>query len=151
MRLLQVCRINLARFSTISRTSPTATTIQPQNVKSSITNCDEVNSITPIFKQALTHNKRTALKDRNGEFTYFDLVAGSNKLSSEISDICGKFSFSFFLSQFSLKFLQIGKATNARVAYLCPNDASHVVTQWAAFMSGQIAGKYFFFKDPTKS
>lgn len=94
MRLLQVCRIsNIARFSTISRISPTsiqenAKTNSAKNIKTQ--NEQEIAKQTiPIFKQALSFNKKIALKDRNGEFSYFDLVAGSNKLSSEISDICG--------------------------------------------------------------
>lgn len=85
MRLLHACRrVNFARFSTISRTSQTTIL---DNAKISDA---KYSSITPVFKQAVIHNKKIALKDQNGEFSYFDLVAGSNKLSSEISDIVGK-------------------------------------------------------------
>lgn len=44
----------------------------------------------PVFKRALLYNKTTALKDRNGEFSYFDLYVGSKKLSSQISSFTGK-------------------------------------------------------------
>jgi hypothetical protein len=30
-----------------------------------------------------------------------------------------------------------------RVAFLCPNDASYVIVQWACWMSGQIGEEYY--------
>lgn len=44
----------------------------------------------PVFKHALLHNKSVALKDANGEFSYFDLVLGSQNLSRKISELTGE-------------------------------------------------------------
>lgn len=49
----------------------------------------------PVFKRALIHSKATALKDLHGEFTYTDLLTSSKKLSTQISEICGKYEITF--------------------------------------------------------
>ena len=33
----------------------------------------------------------------------------------------------------------LGSASLSRVAYLCPNDQNNLITQWACWMSGQVA------------
>jgi hypothetical protein len=52
----------------------------------------KVGNPVPVFKRAIINNQRTAIKDVNGEKTYYDLVSGSHKLSKQISEICGKLS-----------------------------------------------------------
>ena len=45
----------------------------------------------PVFKRAVLNNSKIAIKDAlNGEKTYTELLTGSYKLSTQISDICGK-------------------------------------------------------------
>jgi malonyl-CoA/methylmalonyl-CoA synthetase len=75
----------------------------------------------PVFKRAVLNNSKIAIKDAlNGEKTYTELLTGSYKLSTQISDICEKESLS-------------------RVAFLCNNDISYIISQWATWISGQIA------------
>lgn len=78
------------------------------------------NNPVPVFKKALLHAQKVAVKDINGEKTYSDLVSGSFKLSKQISDVCAKESL-------------------AKVAFLCNNDISYILSQWATWMSGQVA------------
>ncbi|KAJ1519395.1 hypothetical protein ONE63_004687 [Megalurothrips usitatus] len=76
-------------------------------------------SVTPIFRNAPIYGEKTALRDRHGDYTYMGLFLSSRQLAHQISEL--------------LK----GKEQE-RVAFLCPNDASYVITQWACWMSGQI-------------
>ena len=78
--------------------------------------------VVPIFRQAPQFNDRIALKDRHGDYTYRGLFLSSRQFAGEITN--------------SLE----GKRQE-RVAFLCPNDASYLIVQWACWMSGQI-GKY---------
>lgn len=98
--MLRLTRNNFVRFlSPISHYSSSAAPIlnsdNTSNTKESriqqIINADtrDANPV-PVFKRALIHGKKVALKDQHGEFTYLDLVAGSKKLSTQISDICGE-------------------------------------------------------------
>jgi malonyl-CoA/methylmalonyl-CoA synthetase len=36
----------------------------------------------------------------------------------------------------------LGGKKQERVAFLCPNDASYIIAQWACWMSGQIGKVY---------
>lgn len=149
--MLRLTRSNFARLiSPVSRFSSTAAPIlnsdNTTNSKDSriqqIISADirDQNPV-PVFKRALLH-KKVAFKDVNGEFSYNDLVVGSKKLSTQISDICGacKNTFSlrfryywiFFFSQLT------GSGTSSRITYLCPNDVSHVLTLWSTWMGGHI-------------
>ncbi|XP_055582691.1 malonate--CoA ligase ACSF3, mitochondrial isoform X2 [Falco biarmicus] len=80
--------------------------------------------VTPVFSRALAFGDRIAIVDQNGEHTYRDLLSQSLRLSQEI---CRALECS---SQ-DLK--------EERISFLCPNDASYVVAQWASWMSGGIA------------
>ncbi|NXV97659.1 ACSF3 synthetase, partial [Calonectris borealis] len=80
--------------------------------------------ITPVFTRALTFGDKIAIIDKNGEHTYRDLLSQSLRLSQEI---CRALE----CSSRDLK--------EERISFLCPNDASYVVAQWASWMSGGIA------------
>lgn len=72
-----------------------------------------------MFRYANDHVDKPALHDSKGEYSYKSLFHSSVKLSKEINKL--------------LEYKQ-----NERVAFLCGNDSSYVITQWAAWMAGQI-------------
>ncbi|XP_009946134.1 PREDICTED: acyl-CoA synthetase family member 3, mitochondrial-like, partial [Leptosomus discolor] len=80
--------------------------------------------VTPVFTRALAFGDKIAIVDQNGEHTYRDLLSQSLRLSQEI---CRALD----CSSRDLK--------EERISFLCPNDASYVVAQWASWMSGGIA------------
>jgi len=80
--------------------------------------------VTPVFARALAFGDKIAIIDQNGEHTYRDLLSQSLRLSQEI---CRALE----CSSRDLK--------EERISFLCPNDASYVVAQWASWMSGGIA------------
>ncbi|KFV82305.1 hypothetical protein N308_15812, partial [Struthio camelus australis] len=80
--------------------------------------------VTPVFARALAFGDKIAIIDQNGEHTYKDLFSQSLCLSQEICRILK-------CSSRDLK--------EERISFLCPNDASYVVAQWASWMSGGIA------------
>ncbi|NWQ83466.1 ACSF3 synthetase, partial [Columbina picui] len=80
--------------------------------------------ITPVFTRALAFGDKIAIVDQNGEHTYRDLLNQSLRLSQEICR-------TLRCSSRDLK--------EERISFLCPNDASYVVAQWASWMSGGIA------------
>lgn len=90
----------------------------PTGVKTKITYPSKA-TVTPIFRNAPLFAERTALRDCHGFYTYMGLFLSSRQLANQITEL--------------LK----GKEQE-RVAFLCPNDASYVITQWACWMSGQI-------------
>lgn len=76
--------------------------------------------VIPIFKKALLHGNKIAIKDQTSEYSYQRLFQSSKKLSLQISNICGS-------------------ASSNRVAFLCPNDIIYPLAQWACWISGQVA------------
>ncbi|XP_041340084.1 malonate--CoA ligase ACSF3, mitochondrial isoform X2 [Pyrgilauda ruficollis] len=80
--------------------------------------------ITPVFTRALAFGDKVAIVDQNGEHTYRELLSRSLRLSQEICR----------LLQCPSRDLK-----EERISFLCPNDASYVVAQWASWMSGAIA------------
>ncbi|XP_054026286.1 malonate--CoA ligase ACSF3, mitochondrial [Dryobates pubescens] len=80
--------------------------------------------VTPVFARALAFGDKVAIVDRNGEHTYRDLLTQSLRLAQDICRALG-------CSSRDLK--------EERISFLCPNDASYVVAQWASWMSGGIA------------
>lgn len=82
--------------------------------------CRPQSSVVPIFRHAPQYSDRIALRDRHGDYTYRGLFLSSRQFAGEISThLAGK--------------------KQERVAFLCPNDASYLIVQWACWMSGQIA------------
>jgi malonyl-CoA/methylmalonyl-CoA synthetase len=81
-------------------------------------------SVVPIFRHAPQFSDRIALRDRHGDYTYRGIFLSSRQFAGEISS---------YLS---------GKKQE-RVAFLCPNDASYIIVQWACWMSGQIGKEIY--------
>lgn len=76
-----------------------------------IVNAEIKNGINPVpvFKRAVLNNTKIAIKDAiNGEKTYSELLTGSYKLSTQISDACGK------------KNKIILRLSNLLIIYSCP-------------------------------
>ncbi|XP_025834687.1 acyl-CoA synthetase family member 3, mitochondrial [Agrilus planipennis] len=75
--------------------------------------------VKPVFRRAFDHLEKIGLKDDAGTYSFGNLLMGANQLSREMTAKIGK--------------------TGERVVFVCPNDASYVMTQWACWISGQIA------------
>lgn len=88
-----------------------------------IVHCKKSSNVTPVFLKADKYIGRTAIMDQNGCFLYEDLLHYSCALSRRLTDV---------INQMTVK-------KDARVAFLCPNDMSYVVAQWATWMSDSIA------------
>uniref|UniRef100_A0A2M4BFI6 Putative acyl-coa synthetase family member 3 mitochondrial isoform x2 n=1 Tax=Anopheles marajoara TaxID=58244 RepID=A0A2M4BFI6_9DIPT len=78
------------------------------------------NLIVPPFKRALLYGQKAAVRDQAGDFTFIQLYEAAKRLAVQISHHCGS-------------------ASQSRVAFLCPNNITYVITQWACWFSGQIA------------
>ena len=78
----------------------------------------------PVFTRALAFGDRIALVDQYGHHTYKDLYYHSLRLSQEVC---------------RLRECTGGDLQEERVSFLCSNDVSYVVAQWASWMSGGIA------------
>ncbi|XP_020711595.1 malonate--CoA ligase ACSF3, mitochondrial isoform X1 [Athalia rosae] len=78
------------------------------------------NNVVPVFKHASRFSDRTALHDAHGEYTYRGLYLSSLQFANQITQA-------------------VSASRQERVAFLMPNDANYVITQWACWMSGQIA------------
>ncbi|XP_013137978.1 PREDICTED: acyl-CoA synthetase family member 3, mitochondrial [Papilio polytes] len=76
--------------------------------------------VVPVFRRALLFPSRIALQDDIGIYTYAGLHQAASVLSDEIS-------------------AQLLGETQRTIAYMCSNNASHVITQWAIWMTGNIA------------
>lgn len=82
---------------------------------------DEIkdNGIVPPYKKALLYGSKIAIKDTRGEVSFSRLYIAAKRLAVQISNICGA-------------------NTSSRVCFLCPNDSTYVIAQWATWFSGQI-------------
>lgn len=49
----------------------------------------QTGKVVPVFKKALYHADRIAIKDENGEYTYHRIYSGAKRLANEITKICG--------------------------------------------------------------
>lgn len=54
------------------------------------------NNPVPVFKKALLYSQKVAVKDKNGEKKYSELLSGSYKLSKQINSVCGEKRKSLF-------------------------------------------------------
>ncbi|XP_069072999.1 malonate--CoA ligase ACSF3, mitochondrial [Pleurodeles waltl] len=82
------------------------------------------NGSIPVYMRAVAFGDKAAIIDQNGQHTYRELCQRST-----------------LLSQLIHRTLEHPGADlkEARISFLCPNDASYVVAQWASWMSGAIA------------
>ncbi|XP_012706234.2 malonate--CoA ligase ACSF3, mitochondrial [Fundulus heteroclitus] len=78
----------------------------------------------PVFTRALGFGERLAIVDSSGRHSYKQLYCSNLALSSRISATLNS---------------GLGGLDGRRISFLCANDASYVVAQWAAWMSGGTA------------
>uniref|UniRef100_A0A1B6LN02 AMP-dependent synthetase/ligase domain-containing protein n=3 Tax=Graphocephala atropunctata TaxID=36148 RepID=A0A1B6LN02_9HEMI len=74
----------------------------------------------PVFKYAAHHGNKSALRDKYGDYNYAGLLSSSRKFAKTIS-------------------VAVEGKSDERIVFLCPNDATYIVTQWACWISGQTA------------
>ena len=79
--------------------------------------------VAPIFLTAEKFQGRTALVDQHGSHTYNDILNLSHSLASDICDTLDK----------TLSIQQ------ERVAFLCPNDISYIVSKMSTWMADGVA------------
>ena len=80
--------------------------------------------VSPVFSRALGFGDKTAIVDSSGSHTYRDLYASSWGLAARIAQILG---------------CKSGDVGGQRISFLCANDASYSVAQWASWMCGATA------------
>lgn len=78
----------------------------------------------PVFVKAIAHGDKLAITDNNGSHTYSQLYCSSLGVAGRI---CTALNSDF------------GNLEGKRVSFLCGNDASYTVAQWAVWMSGGTA------------
>lgn len=61
-----------------------------QKLRKRFDNEVQTGKVVPVFKKALYHGDRIAIKDENGEYSYHQIFSAAKKLSTEISQLCGK-------------------------------------------------------------
>ncbi|XP_055535420.1 malonate--CoA ligase ACSF3, mitochondrial [Wyeomyia smithii] len=75
--------------------------------------------IIPAFKRALVYGEKSAVRDNTGDYSFIQIYESVKRLALQISNCCGS-------------------ASQSRVAYLCPNNVTYLISQWACWFSGQI-------------
>lgn len=78
----------------------------------------------PVFARAPAFGDRLAIVDGSGRHSYQRLYDGSLALANRISRALGS---------------DVGALAGRRISFLCANDASYTVAQWATWMSGGTA------------
>lgn len=104
----------------IRNTSKSSSCIRHQSIVSSPLPKSLPQDVIPVFRKAANYTDRIALRDSLGSYTYGNLFLGAKDLCNDIT-------------------VQVGRKNSERILFLCPNDATYVLTQWAIWMSGQIA------------
>ena len=84
----------------------------------------KVNVVTPLYVKAEEFADRCAVEDEHGQHLYAELADRAASLSDRISDLIGE---------------HVSGDDSPRIGFLCPNDVSYVVTQWAIWNSGCVA------------
>ncbi|XP_014885726.1 acyl-CoA synthetase family member 3, mitochondrial isoform X1 [Poecilia latipinna] len=78
-------------------------------------------NVMPVFTRAPGFGETLAVADSSGSHSYKQLYCSSLGLASRISAALNS---------------GFGCLDGRRISFLCPNDASYVVAQWAGWMSG---------------
>lgn len=73
----------------------------------------------PVFMYAKDFGNRIAISDKNGDHNYGNVLAQSFKVGQHISEITKT-------------------RKQQRIAFLCPNDVTYIITQWGCWISGHI-------------
>lgn len=79
-----------------------------------------IHELLPVHQRAVNFFDRLALRDEKGKYTYGNIYAAAAEVAKEISK-------------------KVDKRVGAHILYLCPNDSSYIITQWAIWMSGHVA------------
>ena len=79
----------------------------------------------PVHHLAMNHLDRVAIHDNIGSYTYKDVLLKSTALSKKIMEFYN------------------GSDKQERIGFLCSNDVTYVIAQWACWASGNI-GKAFY-------
>lgn len=85
----------------------------------------------PLFMYAKDFRNRIAVRDKNGEYSYGNILDESVKVGQHISGVTEK-----------------GK--QQRIAFLCSNDVTYITTQWGCWISGHIGKQLYFSKTGNK-
>uniref|UniRef100_W5KU79 Acyl-CoA synthetase family member 3 n=1 Tax=Astyanax mexicanus TaxID=7994 RepID=W5KU79_ASTMX len=80
--------------------------------------------VSPVFSKALDYGEKVAIIDHSGEHSYSSLYNTSRSLAGHISQALA---------------CESGDLQGKRISFLCANDASYTVAQWAAWMCGGMA------------
>ena len=80
----------------------------------------ELSTVVPPFLKAKKVQECVAVTDINGTYSYKKIFENSKLLARKILNTCGQ------------KHIFNGD----RIAFLCPNDVSYTVVQWACWMAG---------------
>lgn len=91
--------------------------------------------MVPVFMRAEKFSDRIAAVTQHGRYTYEDLLHYSAALATEFNEIGQR----EFITEPDYNQDSRFPLTGKRVAYLCDNDLSYIVTQWAIWMCGAIA------------
>lgn len=83
-----------------------------------------VRRAAPVFSRASAYGDNVAIMDHSGSHTYRSLYKNSKSLAGLITKALT---------------CQSGDLQGKRISFLCANDASYTVAQWAAWMCGSIA------------
>ena len=80
-------------------------------------------TIKPAHRIAAEHPERVAIRDVKGSHSYGEVLAKAVKLCAIIQKSVGQ------------------SKSQERIGFLCPNDVSYVVAQWACWAAGHIGNK----------
>lgn len=80
--------------------------------------------VAPVFSRAPSYGNKVAIMDHSGSHTYHSLYKNSKILAGLITKALT---------------CQSGDLQGKRISFLCANDASYTVAQWASWMCGGIA------------
>ena len=85
----------------------------------------------PVFLRAEQFLDKIAAMTQHGRYTYDDLLHYSCTLAHDFNEVANRIKNVPKESEFPLE--------GERIAFLCDNDLSYIVTQWAVWMCGAIA------------
>lgn len=94
--------------------------VQKANLKTSAS----VGRVAPVFSRASAYGDNVAITDHSGSHTYSSLYKNSKSLAGLITEALS---------------CRSGDLQGKRISFLCANDASYTVAQWASWMCGGIA------------
>ncbi|XP_051577046.1 malonate--CoA ligase ACSF3, mitochondrial [Myxocyprinus asiaticus] len=80
--------------------------------------------VAPVFSKAPAYGDNVAITDHSGSHTYHSLYKNSKSLAGRITKVLACPS---------------GDLQGKRISFLCNNDSSYTVAQWASWMCGAVA------------